>query len=523
MRAPPSTSPALPSRLAVLLTEARPEVILRWTERLRRDLGERLPQSVLVDTLPDFLDGMALALRSPEPPRAPSEPFQLAERAARHGEQRERTGIDIGQLVWEYGVLREVILDLAEERAVPITFDELRVLSDLVTTGIASSVRRFAFEREAAARRAAELLALERGQLEAILATAPVGLSFVDRELRYVRMNERLSQITGRTIGETLGRTLREILPALADRLEPLYRQVLATGQSILNVEIDGTLPTRAGEGHWLVSYFPVPDPATGEVALVGAVVVDITERKQGEQRLARAREFDQQLLGIVSHDLRNPLNAILLGAETLLARDDLPERHLRSLARIRAAAQRATRLIVDLLDLTRARLGDLPIRPREADLEPVVDQVLEELRPSYPDRELRLEKHGWTGGCWDPDRLAQVAGNLVANALKYGAAGSPVTVTLRGTEDAVTLSVHSEGEPIPPEILPSLFRPWQRGASGSDPAERSVGLGLFIVDRVVSAHGGRVEVASEVGRGTTFTVTLPRRPREAAPAPASG
>jgi PAS domain S-box-containing protein len=491
---------------------------------MRRELGERLPQSVLVDSLPDFLDDLVKGLRAPAPSGPPLASRQAAESASRHGEQRERSEVEVGQLVWEYGVLREVILDLVEERAVPVTFRELRVLMDLITTGIASSVRRFASEREAAARRAVELLALERGQLEAILASAPVGMSFVDRDLRYVRMNERLSQITGRTIGETLGRTLREILPTLADRLEPLYRQVFATGQPVLNVEIDGTLPTRAGEGHWLVSYFPVPDPASGEVALVGSAVVDITQRKEGEQRLVRARELDQQLLGIVSHDLRNPLNAILLGAGTLLARDDLPERHLRSVARIHAAAQRASRLIVDLLDLTRARLGDLPIRRREADLELVVDQVLEELRPSYPDRELRLEKHGWTGGFWDPDRLAQVAGNLVANALKYGTARSPVTVTLRGMGDEVTLSVHSEGEPIPPEILPSLFHPWARGVSGTDPAERSVGLGLFIVDRIVSAHGGRVVVESERGRGTTFTVTLPRQIQTSAtPAPASG
>lgn len=491
---------------------------------MRRELGERLPQSVLVDSLPDFLDDLASGLRAPAPSRPPLEPRQAAESASRHGEQRERSGVEVGQLVWEYGVLREVILDLVEERAVPVTFRELRVFMDLIITGIASSVRRFAAEREAAARRAAELLALERGQLEAILATAPVGMSFVDRELRYVRINDRLAQITGLPVGEALGRPLREVWPALADQLEPLYRKVIATRRPILNMEIDGALPNRAGEGHWLVSYFPVPDPATGEVALVGSAVVDITQRKEGEQRLVRARELDQQLLGIVSHDLRNPLNAILLGAGALLARDDLPEQHLRSVARIQAAAQRASRLIIDLLDLTRARFGDLPIRRREADLELIVDQVLEELRPSHPDRELRLEKHGWTGGFWDPDRLAQVAGNLVANALKYGAAGTPVTVTLDGAGEAVTLTVHNHGEPIPPEILPSLFRPWARGVSGTDPAERSVGLGLFIVDRIVSAHGGRVEVESERGRGTTFTVTLPRQLQAAAtPAPASG
>ena len=231
---------------------------------MRRKLGERLPQSVLVDSLPDFLDDLASALRAPHPDPAPAESRQPAESAARHGEQRERTGIDIGQLVWEYGVLRDVILDLAEERAVPLPLRELRVLFDLITTGIASSVRRFASEREAAVRRAAELLALERGQLEAILATAPVGMSFVDRDLRYVRVNERLAEITGLPVGETLGRTLRQVVPTLAGQLEPLYRKVIATREPILNIEVEGTSPTRSGERHWLVSYFPVPDPTSG-------------------------------------------------------------------------------------------------------------------------------------------------------------------------------------------------------------------------------------------------------------------
>src|SRR5690242_14390340 len=201
---------------------------------MRRELGERLPQSVLVDSLPDFLDDLTNALRAPRPAQPPDEEPRPAESAARHGEQRERSGIDIGQLVWEYGVLRDVILDLVEERAVPVTFRELRVFTDLITTGIASSVRRFASEREASARRSAELLALERSQLEAILATAPVGMSFVDRDLRYVRINERHARVTGRSAEETLGKTLREVVPALADRLEPIYRKVIATRQPVL-------------------------------------------------------------------------------------------------------------------------------------------------------------------------------------------------------------------------------------------------------------------------------------------------
>jgi signal transduction histidine kinase len=115
--------------------------------------------------------------------------------------------------------------------------------------------------------------------------------------------------------------------------------------------------------------------------------------------------------------------------------------------------------------------------------------------------------------GEWDADRLVQALGNLVTNAVKYSAEGTPVNVLTRGEEDRVVLEVHNTGTPIPADRLPHLFQPMQRAVARSDPGSRSVGLGLYIVRHIVSAHEGTIQVRSTEGEGTTFTLALPRQP----------
>jgi PAS domain S-box-containing protein len=345
--------------------------------------------------------------------------------------------------------------------------------------------------------------------LEAILAAAPIGLAFVDPRLRYVRANEALARMAGVSLENLIGRSVRDVVPLLANELEPHYRSVLETGEPSLDVEIGGDAPS--GRGTWLVSCFPVRDP-TGQAVLVGTVVQDITARKAAERTVADARELERQLVGIASHDLRNPLNAIVMGTRALAARQ-LPDDARRIIERVQTSAERGTRMIRDLLDLTRARLGfGLVIDPREADLRAIVEQAVDELRAAHPGRELRIVHSGWTGGTFDADRLAQLVGNLVSNALRHGPADLPITVSVSGEADLVWLEVHNQGEAIAPERIPSLFRAWERGSHGA--GSEGTGLGLYIVDRIADAHGGRVEVRSSVEEGTTFAVILPRYAR---------
>jgi signal transduction histidine kinase len=141
-----------------------------------------------------------------------------------------------------------------------------------------------------------------------------------------------------------------------------------------------------------------------------------------------------------------------------------------------------------------------------------VVRVVMEEVAAAFPRRHLEVRYKGDGQGEWDPDRLAQVVQNLVFNALKYGPADAAVRVDTQAAQGEVVLLVHNEGPPIPPEKLRILFEPLQRAASQTDKASRSIGLGLFIVKQIVSAHEGTVSVQSVEDGGTTFAVRLPRR-----------
>ncbi|PTL83293.1 ATP-binding protein [Vitiosangium sp. GDMCC 1.1324] len=348
--------------------------------------------------------------------------------------------------------------------------------------------------------------------LNTLLEASPVGIGFVDRELRYLRINETLAEINGHPVAFHLGKTVREVLPGwISDTYEPLLRQVLATGQPVTNHEFvskprDGTGPPR----HWLGNYYPVR-AENGEVLGLGCVVVDITRQKAVEAELRHSGELREQLIAVLGHDLRNPLNAITASAFLLQRTEDLSAGAQRAVERIRNSAGRMARMLSDILDFARSSMGGgLPVHRERVNLHDICRSTLEELQVANPGRRLELDVQGDGVGCWDADRLAQVVGNLVGNALQHGRPDTPVRVEVRDAGSDVYLHVHNEGEPIPPELQAMLFQPFRRGTTGKA-ATRSVGLGLYIVRQVAQAHGGSVEVHSAQGEGTTFTVRLPR------------
>jgi len=237
----------------------------------------------------------------------------------------------------------------------------------------------------------------------------------------------------------------------------------------------------------------------------------DLVAQATRLQADARDRaDFAEQMMGIVSHDLRNPLSSIQMSG-ALLARSELALSQQRTIARISRSAERATRLISDLLDFTQARLGrGLAVSMVEIELHECVADTVEELRHIHPARALNHQRLG-AGACvGDADRLAQLVGNLVSNAMTYGLADEPVTVVSMIDATRFTLSVHNQGAPIPAEMQATLFQPMTRGTSAGASA-RSVGLGLYIVSEIAKAHGGGVTVRSVAGEGTTFTVVCPR------------
>jgi signal transduction histidine kinase len=219
---------------------------------------------------------------------------------------------------------------------------------------------------------------------------------------------------------------------------------------------------------------------------------------------------FRDQFIGILSHDLRTPLGAIIAGAALLAVPEDNPERRGRVVARIMSSAQRMERMIGDLLDLTRTRLGgSIPLKRGPADLQQVCSEAMIEVRAGQPDAVLQWHATGDLSGEWDADRLAQVVSNLVTNAIQHGD-GTPITLRAHEDGDSVTLAVHNGGRPIPADVLPFVFEPLARGDGES--TGRGIGLGLFIARAIVSAHDGDIQVSSSSDAGTTFTVTLPKR-----------
>jgi signal transduction histidine kinase len=234
-------------------------------------------------------------------------------------------------------------------------------------------------------------------------------------------------------------------------------------------------------------------------------------EAQRAEESARRAVELKERLVGIVGHDLRTPLASIRMAAALLARRGELSGEGARTLARLGASATRMTGIIRDLLDFTRIRKdGAIPLEPRDLDLAAVARGVVAELQEVHPERVIALEAPQSAPGRGDPDRLAQVLSNLVGNAIQHSPAGSAVAVRVRAGAADLALEVHNHGPPIPASLVPHVFEPFRQGPRAPQDASGSVGLGLFIVQELVRAHGGSVRVESFAEAGTTFTVSLP-------------
>ncbi|MGZ6143649.1 MAG: sensor histidine kinase, partial [Myxococcales bacterium] len=233
------------------------------------------------------------------------------------------------------------------------------------------------------------------------------------------------------------------------------------------------------------------------------------TERKRNEEELRGALAFRDQILNVLAHDLRQPLSVIGGSASILLRKEGL-EQHAAVFLRQIRNVERMDRMIRDLLDYARARGGSgMPIHRQRVDLADLVRQASESIQTLHPDREIRIDIHGSCTGQFDPDRMLQVFGNLLGNAAAYSPKSTPIEVALRCETAAIVCRIHNLGAPIPPERIASVFEPFRRGTSSANP--QGLGLGLFIVEQIVTAHGGKVEVASTPEAGTTFTLRLPR------------
>lgn len=245
----------------------------------------------------------------------------------------------------------------------------------------------------------------------------------------------------------------------------------------------------------------------------IAVAVNSVGEKEQVAQELRRTADFAQELLAIVSHDLRNPLSSVMMGAQLVLQLEPGNAKIPTTVRRILSSARRAERLIYDLLDFSQSRAGGgIPIHLRPADLQTVVRGATDDLELVHPGRTFRIAHDGDGFGEWDADRLAQVLSNLLANAVVHGRKDTPIELSTRGDAESVSISIHNANRegPIPEELVPVLFDPFKRGVVRAISSTRSVGLGLYIVNELARGHRGRVDVSSNAS-GTTFTVHLPR------------
>jgi PAS domain S-box-containing protein len=255
-----------------------------------------------------------------------------------------------------------------------------------------------------------------------------------------------------------------------------------------------------------------------GEFVHARSLTRDITDRKKLEEELRRQNEdllrtvrFSEMFVGILGHDLRNPLSAITTGASILQRRGE-SEKVVKTASRILNSAGRMGRMIDQVLDFTRIRLGrGIPIQPRRADLNEICRIAIDEFESTAPTRRIAFESRGDTTGMWDADRIVQLVSNLLGNALTHGDPALPVTISCDGASPtAVQLDVHNTGV-VPADLLSVLFEPFRSGSNPKQAGSNGLGLGLFISQQIVLAHSGTIHVTSSAEDGTHLIVRLPR------------
>jgi PAS domain S-box-containing protein len=410
-------------------------------------------------------------------------------------------------------------------RAAPI-FDDAGRLAGYVGTCLDLTERK----------RAEEALAHSEERFRTLSASAPIGIFETDLEGRCRYVNPRWEAITGQPLRDSLGDGWSAILPEPdRDAVVARWEATVAAGETWV---FEGPLRMAGGVIGWASVRAEPLRGADGRITGYVGTVEDATARRRAEQeraellekeRTARAaaQEASQakdQLLAVLSHELRNPLAAILTAGELLhriVSGEDW--RVHRAVDAVLRNTHLQTRLVNDLLDLSRATRGKMQLHRAPVELAAVVGAAVQAYRTEADQAgqllELQVQSGLWVDG--DADRLQQVVMNLISNSIKYSAPGGRVTVSLarEGASDGTTgrIVVEDSGRGIDPSRLPRLFEMFQQGEVGGH-RQPGLGIGLALVKSITDLHGGRVGGESEgAGRGSRFTVELPLIPQPCA------
>ncbi len=365
-----------------------------------------------------------------------------------------------------------------------------------------------------------------RREIDAVLEATAEAVLGIDLSGRIISLNQAGSRLLGFTEEDARGRRFHRVLHAgfpVPEETGELpearaLRAALLTGKAVDG--IDGQVhPRRGGVAEVRWSLRPLVDGPEIRGAVI--TLTDMREVRGVEQALRRAMRAREETMAVVGHDLRSPLSSIAAAAELLL---DVPlpeDRRRLQLESIQSAAERMTRLIGDLMDLTRIDAGGLRVSLREAELPPILERALRLAEPRAAQDGVRLVR-GWSEGLpavrLDDHRILQVLSNLIANALRYTHRGGCVEVGAARSEGEVEVWVRDDGSGIAAEDLPYLWDPFWQPDRDRQARQEGAGLGLAIVKGIVEAHGGEVRVRSTPGEGSRFAFTLPRSGAPATP-----
>jgi PAS domain S-box-containing protein len=327
--------------------------------------------------------------------------------------------------------------------------------------------------------------------------------------------NDTWLEFTGRSMGQELGDGWAEGVHP--DDLQRCVAHYLDHFHRRASFEMEYRLRRSDGVYRWIFDRgVPYADDSGAFAGFIGSCV-DVDERRRAEdaqqqhtrEQLELARDFEKWILAIVSHDIRDPLNAIQLAAYVLSRTSEPGGPARKQVDAVTRAVGRIQHIVGDLLDLSREREGaGISVEPRPTDLRAMCQHIIDEVRAIATDRQITFDCEADGKGAWDEHRILQAISNLTSNAVQHGTPGSPVHLRLTGDEQRVALEVHNEGS-IPGDLLPRIFEPFRSGRHHGGRGE-GLGLGLFIAKAIAEAHGGGLEVDSSCG-ATTFRMLLPR------------
>ncbi|HEY0254597.1 MAG TPA: PAS domain-containing protein [Kofleriaceae bacterium] len=319
-------------------------------------------------------------------------------------------------------------------------------------------------------------------------------------------VNEVAVEYFGKPVDQLVGGSWEDLIhPEDVELTRTRWLHSLATGESYQN---DFRLRRNDGAYHWYLARAIAVRAEDGRIRSWIGTNTDIDKARRDHDELARRAAYEEKLIGVVSHDLRNPLGTITL-AVSMLERDELSTAGQKAIGYIKAASARSERLIGDLLDFAQARSGSFPIHRGPTDLSALCRAAVENAKLATGPRAVTLVHRGPATGRWDEGRLTQVVANLVGNAFQHAPPEAVIRVTSAIENDRATIAIFNEGSPIAADDLPRMFDPFARGKNAKTKQGKSVGLGLYIARQITLAHGGEIAVTSDAS-GTTFTVTLP-------------